>query len=320
MMIGIDLGTTNSLVAYVKDGKAEVIENALGKHSTPSIVGLSDENEVIVGEAARQRLTTHPNKTTAGFKRYMGTDRVITLGRQKYRAEELSALVLKSLKADAESFLGETIVDAVISVPAYFNDAQRKATKAAGELAGLNVKRLINEPTAAAIAYGLHEKLDDATFMVFDLGGGTFDISILELFDGVMQVHACAGDNHLGGDDFSKLILQYFLDQHDLTFKKLKVAQQASLLRLAENTKVSLSAGEQITMRFDIKSDSYETVITPAQFEKIVEPLLTRLREPMVRALKDAFEKMSVKCYRNCHTVISITTKLLHSARPCKLG
>lgn len=288
MIIGIDLGTTNSLVAYINNGQAEIIPNALGKKSTPSVVGVSDDNEIIVGEAARQRLSTHPDKTVAAFKRYMGTDRKIKLGKQVYRAEELSALVLKNLKADAEALCGQTITEAVISVPAYFNDAQRKATKAASELAGLNVTRLVNEPTAAAIAYGLHKNLDESTFMVFDLGGGTFDISILELFDGVMQVHACAGDNHLGGEDFTRLLLQYFLDQHGLSFKKLKISQQAILLRLAENAKVSLSTGEDVVMRFEAKTKQYETTIKPAQFEKIVEPLMVRLREPVVKALKDA--------------------------------
>ena len=288
MMIGIDLGTTNSLVAYVKDGNAEIIPNVLGSKSTPSVVGLSDSDEIIVGEAARQRLSTHPNKTTAVFKRYMGTDRKIQLGKQSYRAEELSALMLKSLKEDAETFLGEPVIAAVISVPAYFNDAQRKATKAASELAGIGTTRLVNEPTAAAIAYGLHKGADDTTFMVFDLGGGTFDISILELFDDVMQVHACAGDNHLGGEDFSKYLLQYFLEQHDLRFKKLKAVEQAALLRLAENTKVSLSQGDDVTMRFQTKKRDYETMITPKVFEKISEPLNARLREPIVKALKDA--------------------------------
>ncbi len=288
MMIGIDLGTTNSLVAYLNNGKAEIIPNVLGKRSTPSVVGLSDDNEIIVGEAARQRISTHPDKTVAAFKRYIGTDREVKLGKQAYRAEELSALVLKSLKADAESALGGTITEAVISVPAYFNDAQRKATKAAGELAGLKVARLINEPTAAAIAYGLHKNLDESTFMVFDLGGGTFDISILELFDDVMQVHACAGDNQLGGEDFTKLLLQYFLEQHGLTFKKLKAIQQAIALRLAENTKISLSSGVDALMRFELKGKEYETTITQIQYEKIVEPLMARLREPMVKALRDA--------------------------------
>jgi len=288
MMIGIDLGTTNSLVAYIKDGKSETIENALGKHSTPSVVGLSDDNEVIIGEAARQRLSTHPDKTVAAFKRYMGTGREIKLGKQVYRAEELSALVLKSLKSDAEAFLEEKVTQAVISVPAYFNDAQRKATKAASELAGFERVRLINEPTAAAIAYGLHKEVEESTFMVFDLGGGTFDISILELFDGVMQVHACAGDNHLGGEDFTKLLLQHFLDQHSLNFKKIKPSQQATLLRLAENAKVTLSSGQDIVMKFEAKRKEYESTITALEFEKISEPLMNRLREPMIKALKDA--------------------------------
>ncbi|GAA6137961.1 molecular chaperone HscC [Arenicella sp. 4NH20-0111] len=293
MIVGIDLGTTNSLVAFVEEGSPKVIPNALGKNITPSVVGLNDDGEVIVGEAARQRLTTHPDKTIATFKRYMGTDRRIGLGRKQYRAEELSALVLKSLKADAESYLGQKVDDVVISVPAYFNDAQRKATTAAAKIAGLNLKRLINEPTAAAIAYGLHSGIDDSTFMVFDLGGGTFDISILELFDEVMQVHACAGDNHLGGEDFTKLLLHHFLDKSGLTFKKLDQESQALLLRLAENAKAVLSSGENATMQFEKKGKHHEWVVTIAEFEKIVEPLLVKLREPIVRALRDADLKAS---------------------------
>jgi len=288
MIVGIDLGTTNSLIAYIKNGDAVILPNVLGEKTTPSVVGFDDNKQVIIGEPARQRLSTHPNLTVANFKRYMGTERKIKVGKQKFRAEELSALLLGALKADAESYLGCEVKDVVISVPAYFNDAQRKATKAAGQLAGLNVVRLINEPTAAAIAYGLHEKLDESTFMVFDLGGGTFDISILELFDGVMQVHACAGDNFLGGEDFSDVILSYFIEQHALTFKKLKPTEQANLKRLAENTKISLSEGKEVLMKYEYNNQTYETLLTPSKFESLIEPLLARLRSPIQNALRDA--------------------------------
>jgi molecular chaperone HscC len=288
MIIGIDLGTTNSLVACIENGEATIIPNAHGRNLTPSVVGMDNDKQVIVGEAARQRLTTHEDRTIASFKRYMGTDHVFRLGKQKFRAEELSALLLGSLKSDAESYLGQEVRQAVISVPAYFNDAQRKATKVAGELAGLEVCRLINEPTAAAIAYGLHEKLDESTFMVFDLGGGTFDISILELFDGVMQVHACAGDNYLGGEDFTDAIARHFLDEHGLSAKKLKPGEYANLRRLAENCKFSLSKGNDVLMKLDVKGTAYETLMNASSFESLVEPLLARLRTPIQNALRDA--------------------------------
>ena len=288
MIIGIDLGTTNSLVACIEDGEAKIIPNALGRNLTPSVVGLDNDKQVIVGEPARQRLTTHADRTIASFKRYMGTDHIFRLGRQKFRAEELSALLLGSLKRDAESYFGEEVTEAVISVPAYFNDAQRKATKVAGELAGLEVRRLINEPTAAAIAYGLHENLAESTFMVFDLGGGTFDISILELFDGVMQVHACAGDNYLGGEDFTDAIVKHFLAEHDLSAKKLKPAEYANLQRTADNCKLSLSKGNDVLMKLDLKGSTHETDLSLSAFETLIEPLLVRLRKPIETALRDA--------------------------------
>ncbi|MGF3145684.1 Hsp70 family protein, partial [Cronobacter sakazakii] len=207
MIVGIDLGTTNSLAAVWQEGHPRLIANALGECLTPSVVGLDDEGRVLVGKAARERLHTHPHLTTALFKRHMGTAWTVRLGGKLFRAEELSALVLKSLKEDIERACGETVTEAVISVPAYFSDAQRKATRVAGELAGLHVEKLINEPTAAALAYGLHRGAEEGTFLVFDLGGGTFDVSVLELFEGVMEVRASAGDNFLGGEDFDQALI-----------------------------------------------------------------------------------------------------------------
>ena len=198
MLIGIDLGTTNSLVACFREGKAELIPNRLGSFLTPSVVSVDPRGNLYIGEAARERALLHPLESASMFKRSMGTDKEFILGQLRFRAEELSSLILKSLKEDAEAFLGEAVTDAIISVPAYFNDHQRKATKRAGELAGLNVVRIINEPTAAAIAHGMMET-DDARCLVFDLGGGTFDVSILELYSPIMEVHAIAGDNFLGG-------------------------------------------------------------------------------------------------------------------------
>src|SRR5689334_14060572 len=195
MIVGIDLGTTNSAVGIWRDGRAELIPNSLGSFLTPSAVSIDDQGDVLVGLAARERQVSHPELTATAFKRYMGSRRRIALGGKSFYAEELSALVLRSLKADAEAALGEPITDAVITVPAYFNDKQRKATRRAGELAGLRVERLINEPTAAALAYGIHRLDKAAKFLIFDLGGGTFDVSILEIFEGIVEVRASTGDN-----------------------------------------------------------------------------------------------------------------------------
>ncbi len=253
MIVGIDLGTTNSLVAVWQDGAARLLPNALGHVLTPSVVGLNDDGEVIIGMAARDRLVTHPDRTAATFKRFMGTDREIRLGKKKFRAEELSALVLRSLKADAEAALGETVTEAVISVPAYFNDTQRKATRVAGELAGLDVQRLINEPTAAALAYGLENRDRECKFLVFDLGGGTFDVSILEFFEGIAEVRASAGDNFLGGEDFIGLLVDAFLHQAGPTAgiekDDLPEALEAIIRSQAESLKRTLSGADNGEMR-----------------------------------------------------------------------
>ena len=211
MIVGIDLGTTNSLVSVWKDGRAQLIANGLGEFLTPSCVSLDGDGSVLVGAAARERLQTHPDRSAALFKRYMGSNKTLRLGKREFRPEELSAFILKSLKADAEAFLGEPVTEAIVTVPAYFSDAQRKATRAAGQLAGLKVDRLLNEPTAAALAYGIHQRDAEARFLVFDLGGGTFDVSILQLYDGVMEVRASAGDNFLGGEDFAHALMELFL-------------------------------------------------------------------------------------------------------------
>ncbi|WP_374352158.1 Hsp70 family protein [Chitinimonas sp.] len=292
MIIGIDLGTTNSLVSIWRDGQAIMIPNALGQTLTPSVVGLDDQGEVLVGQAARERLITHPDLTTSVFKRYMGSDRQTRLGTQWFRPEELSALVLKSLKADAERFLGATVDEAVITVPAYFSDAQRKATKIAGQLAGLRVERLVNEPTAAALAYGLHQSEPESRFLVFDLGGGTFDISILELFEGVMEVRASAGDNFLGGEDFSELLIDGFIEEvgrhHGISDKTADPAVYQALRKQAEQAKRALSSGDSYTMEIQHQGNSLSWQISDSDFLKRAEPLLKRIREPIERALRDA--------------------------------
>jgi len=292
MIIGIDLGTTNSLCAVWQQGQAVMIPNALGHHLTPSVVGLSDQGEILVGLAARERLLTHPQLTAAVFKRYMGSDRVMSLGTQKLRAEELSALVLKSLKADAERFLGQPVTEAVITVPAYFSDAQRKATKIAGQLAGLKVERLLNEPTAAALAYGLHQNEPESRFLVFDLGGGTFDISILELFEGVMEVRASAGDNFLGGEDFVEALIDGFIEAvgkpAGLSDKQADAYIYQALRKQAEQAKRALSSAEQASISIEFQGQPLSWTVSDSDFAKLAEPLLKRLREPIERALRDA--------------------------------
>ncbi|PBP85552.1 molecular chaperone HscC [Pseudomonas syringae] len=289
MIVGIDLGTTNSLVAVWRDGSSELVTNALGETLTPSVVGLDDDGQILVGKAARERLQTHPEKTAALFKRYMGSAQEIRLGSATYRPEELSSLVLKSLKADVERAFGEPVTEAVISVPAYFSDAQRKATRIAGELAGLKVEKLINEPTAAALAYGLHQKEGETSFLVFDLGGGTFDISILELFDGVMEVRASAGDNFLGGEDFDQVMVEHFVNLHrdEPDFPSTELIAPA-LRREAERVRKAL--GQEGSADFVLRHADREwrKTITQEQMSDFYAPLLNRLRAPAERALRDA--------------------------------
>jgi len=288
MIVGIDLGTTNSLVAVWKDGAARLIPNALGSYLTPSCVGIDGDGHVLVGEAARERLQTHPGLTAALFKRYMGSARVMRLGDRDFRPEELSALVLRALVDDAEAFLGEPVTEAIITVPAYFSDAQRKATRVAGELAGLKVERLLNEPTAAALAYGMNDSKGETQFLVFDLGGGTFDVSILEMFEGVMEVRASAGDNMLGGEDFAALI-------SDLAFARgipeAARADASFMQRLgarAEAAKRELGAHGKASFEISWQGQHANVELDGDAFEKLAEPLLNRLWRPIERALRDA--------------------------------
>ncbi len=290
MILGIDLGTTNSLMAVFREGRPELIPNSLGHVMTPSAISLGDNNELIVGLAARERYTTHPELSTLAFKRWMGTEKKIRLGKKEFRPEELSALVLRSLKQDAEAYLGEPVTEAVITVPAYFNDAQRKATKAAGELAGLKVERLVNEPTAAGLAYGLAERSEHSTFLIFDLGGGTFDVSVLEYFEGVVEVRSSAGDTRLGGEDFSAELVKLFLARSTELSpqEKQQILDAQSLWRIAEQAKRDLGESEKIIMRLNYQGRALEQIITRQDFESACEDLLQRLRQPIERALKDA--------------------------------
>jgi len=288
VIFGIDLGTTNSLIAWLKDGIPTAIANVHGSVLTPSAVSVDGDGSLLVGATARERLVTHPKRSAASFKRLMGSGQKLTLAGASYRPEDLSALVLRALKADAEQATGEKVEEVIISVPAYFNDQQRKATRLAGELAGLKVLRLVNEPTAAALFHGIHERDTDATFLIIDLGGGTFDVSILERFSGVMEVRATGGDSFLGGDDFTEAMLQLLARKAALDDKALADPQRrGALLFAAESAKRALAAGPSCEV--DLQGLGLGTLtLVQAEFDKACEPLLERLRAPIERALRDA--------------------------------
>ncbi|RVU05958.1 molecular chaperone HscC [Novosphingobium umbonatum] len=290
MLIGIDLGTTNSAVAIWRDGRSQLVPNAHGDFLTPSAVHMDTSGKVSIGAAALDRLADDPANTATSFKRHMGTQRSTSMGGKAWNAEELSALVLRSLCDDVEAFVGARPVEAVITVPAYFNDRQRKATRRAGELAGLTVRRLINEPTAAALAFGLQDKSDREPFLVFDLGGGTFDVSIVEMFEGIVEVRASAGDNRLGGDDFNAALASLARPRADPQGVLDGLAQnrrEAVLLRAAEKARRALTQAGEVEFAFTLGEQTYATRVTESEFEAAVEGLLRRLRDPVVRSLRD---------------------------------
>lgn len=287
-IIGIDLGTTNSLVSVWKDGQSVLIPNALGEYLTPSIVSVDENGEMLVGRAAKERLITHPGRTACVFKRYMGSKREYRLGDHTLYPADLSALVLKALKADAEAFLGEPVEEAVISVPAYFNDLQRRETKLAGQLADLKVERLISEPTAAAVAYGLHKKEQDSQLLVLDLGGGTFDVSVLELFDGIMEVRSIAGDNFLGGEDFTQLLVEFFLEKTQIDKTELSLKEVSALEKQAELCKCAFTEQSRFEMVCRIGEEEHKVSVEESTFSRLAKPILDRIRRPIERALRDA--------------------------------
>ena len=294
MIIGIDLGTTNSLVAvYTEDGP-KIIPNRLGENLTPSVVSIDEEGTVFVGQTAKERKQLYPASCAATFKRSMGSDRKYELSGKEYTAEELSSFILRSLKEDAEEYLGEKVEEAVISVPAYFNDMRRKATKRAGELAGLKVERIISEPTAAAIAYGLLNDDKPAKNLVFDLGGGTLDVSILDYFPPILEVRAVAGDNFLGGEDFTKVLEDLFFKKNkELKKEELSVKELAMVNKEAEKAKLAFTDEGKVVMAPKIGDRLVETEITIEEYEKNCEDLYERIRIPVKRALADAMLKIS---------------------------
>jgi molecular chaperone DnaK len=296
--VGIDLGTTNSCVSVLEGGEPTVIANAEGARTTPSIVAFAKNGEVLVGEVAKRQSVTNVERTIRSVKRHMGTNWTIDIDGKKYTPQEISARVLQKLKRDAEAYLGETVTDAVITVPAYFSDAERQATKEAGEIAGLNVLRIINEPTAAALAYGLDKADTEQTILVFDLGGGTFDVSLLEIGDGVVEVKATAGDNHLGGDDWDQALVdhlvQTFGSKNGIDLTKDKMAMQR-VREAAEKAKIELSSSQQasvnlpyITVDAEKNPLFLDETITRAQFQTLTAPLLDRCKKPFQQVLKDS--------------------------------
>ena len=287
-IIGIDLGTTNSLVTCFDEEGPIVIPNVFGEYITPSVVSVDQNGEVFVGNIAKERLLSHPALTVSVFKRSIGSKKQYQLGHKTFTPEELSAVIIRKLKEDAEEYLGKEVVEAVISVPAYFNDTQRRATKTAGELAGLYVERIVNEPTAAAVAYGLHEKKDYTKYLVFDLGGGTFDISILEKYNNIMEVRAVAGDNYLGGEDFTDVLVNWFMRHNELDEQALSLTELGILRKNAELVKCSFVDTRKTTMTCSIGGKSYSMPVTMEEYEKNCELLFARLRNPIKRALSDA--------------------------------
>ncbi len=296
-IIGIDLGTTNSAVSVMEGGDAIIIPNIEGNRTTPSVVAFTKDGERLVGETAKRQAITNPERTIQSIKREMGHDYTVDIDGKKYTPQEISAMILQKLKSDAESYLGETITDAVITVPAYFTDAQRQATKDAGRIAGLNVKRIVNEPTAAALAYGEDKSKGSETVMVYDLGGGTFDVSILELSDGVFEVHATRGNNRLGGDDFDQRVIDYiaeeFKKEHGVDLKADKMSLQR-LKEAAEKAKKELSStmSTNINLPFITANQSgplhLNMDLTRAKFEELISDLVKKTEGPVLDAMKDA--------------------------------
>lgn len=294
MIIGIDLGTTNSLAAYFTEEGPKIIPNRFGKRLTPSVVSIDEDSSVYVGESAVERGLLHPESAAGVFKRDMGSKKQFHIQGRTFLPEELSSFVLRALKEDAESYLGEPVTEAVISVPAYFNDARRRATKRAGELAGLTVERIISEPTAAAIAYGLYQNREHARFLVFDLGGGTFDVSILELYDTILEVRAVAGDNYLGGEDFTAVLEDLFFEKYsDLDRLTLDEKTLRHIHRQAELCKLGFTDSKTSAMHCKVDGKILDFEIDLSKYENACEELLDRIRKPVKRSLSDAHIRLA---------------------------
>ena len=286
-IIGIDLGTTNSLACIYRDGRAELIPNELGEYKTSSAVSVLQDGTVLVGAAAKERLVSHPEATAASFKIWMGTQKTLALGSRRFKLEELSAFVLRQLLEDARRYLGEDVEEAVISVPAYFNDDQRCATKLAAQLAGLTVKRLINEPSAAALYHRWSTQSGDSQMMIVDFGGGTLDVSIVDCFENIIEITAIAGDNRLGGDDIDRAIAAHFCKENGLTEERLEPSLRASLYRQAETAKIALSSAPAAAISIQQGEEQYSLLLTAPLLRQLCEPVFQRVRSVISRAMKD---------------------------------
>ncbi|HJE09975.1 MAG TPA: Hsp70 family protein, partial [Corynebacterium glutamicum] len=296
--VGIDLGTTNSVVSVLEGGEPVVIANAEGSRTTPSVVAFAKNGEVLVGQSAKNQAVTNVDRTIRSVKRHIGTDWSVAIDDKNYTSQEISARTLMKLKRDAEAYLGEDVTDAVITVPAYFEDSQRQATKEAGQIAGLNVLRIVNEPTAAALAYGLEKGEQEQTILVFDLGGGTFDVSLLEIGDGVVEVRATSGDNELGGDDWDQRVVDWLVEKfqssNGIDLTKDKMALQR-LREAAEKAKIELSSSQSaninlpyITVDADKNPLFLDETLSRAEFQRITQDLLDRTKTPFNQVVKDA--------------------------------
>lgn len=284
-IIGIDLGTTNSLVAVWENNQSVLIPNALNEYLTPSVVNIEDDGTINVGKVAKDRLVTDPQNTVSVFKRFMGTDKKLKLGKKSYTPEELSSFVLRKLKEDAEAYLGEEVEEAIISVPAYFEDKARRATKQAGALAGLKVDRIVNEPSAAALAYKDKENIEEGTFLVFDFGGGTLDISVVDIFDNIIEILSVAGDNKLGGSDFDRVIGGYFCRQNNLDMNKLTAREIWKINEAAEEAKINLTANEETLMQVKLGEEKYELLLSREKLIGISKELFMKILIPVRKAV-----------------------------------
>ena len=290
-IIGIDLGTTYSLACVYKAGKSVLIPNSFGEFLTPSVVSVDGDGSVLVGKAAKERLISHPDTAQASFKRFMGQKKTLKLGKKTFTPEELSSFVLRKLKEDAEAFLSEPVTEAIISVPAYFSDSSRAATKNAGHLAGIHVERLVNEPSAAALAYRLQNREEDESFLIFDFGGGTLDVSVVDCFDDVVEISAIAGNNHLGGDDFDMVIARAFCDENGVAFDSLEQSKQAIILKLAMQCKHVLSEQNQSVMVFNDPGFSRSLILTNEKLFQLSAVMFDSMSSVIRSALKDSRKK-----------------------------
>lgn len=323
-IIGIDLGTTNSLACVCMDGKAILIPNALGQTLTPSAVSVDEDGKICVGAVAKERLISHPKDSVASFKRYMGTDKVFTLAGHDFTPQELSSFVLRQLKEDAERFLGEEVMEAVISVPAYFNDNQRYATKEAGRLAGLNVERLINEPSAAALAASRISGDEEGSYLVFDLGGGTLDVSVVDYFDNIIEIIAVSGDNRLGGDDFDEAIARSFCAHHQIDYDELEPQKQASILRLSENCKRELTDRDEAELVWE--TENKKLVLNNLLLAGLCQGLYDRISQVITKALQDSartiedVDDVVLVGGSSKMPVVTLYLQTLLKKKPCMIG